>query len=286
MAEISLPVFQGPLDLLLHLIERDDLDITAVSLVAVTDQYLRLLREADEFDPQALAEFVAVGAKLIYLKSRALLPRPPQEDGDGLEDDDVGRELVDLLREYKRFAEVADLFEQRQEDGSRIYTRLAPPTAPPEGIGLESVTMDRLRAIMLEVLNKKPAEPRARTVIARDTTMTLGARLMDFRERLQRRGRFSFRRMMAECTTRLEVVVSFMAVLELFREGAVAMFQRHPQLELALVERGQQAAVAGGGEGEAGGEAVQLRIHARPAQAVVLGDGGELQQRAFMQPST
>jgi hypothetical protein len=91
MAEISLPVFEGPLDLLLHLIERDDLDITAVSLVAVTDQYLTALRSGEKFDPQALAEFVAVGAKLIYLKSRALLPRPPQED-DGLEDDDVGRE--------------------------------------------------------------------------------------------------------------------------------------------------------------------------------------------------
>ena len=77
MAEISLPVFQGPLDLLLHLIERDDLDITAVSLVVVTDQYLTAIRVGGGFDPQALAEFVAVGAKLIYLKSRALLPRPP-----------------------------------------------------------------------------------------------------------------------------------------------------------------------------------------------------------------
>ena len=75
MAEISLPVFEGPLDLLLHLIERDDLDITAVSLVSVTDQYLKAIRGGDGFEPHALAEFVSVGAKLIHIKSKALLPR-------------------------------------------------------------------------------------------------------------------------------------------------------------------------------------------------------------------
>ena len=219
MAEITLPVFQGPLDLLLHLIERDDLDITAVSLVAVTDQYLGAIRTGSGFDPQALAEFVAVGARLIYLKSRALLPKPPQEEGDSLEDDEVGRELVDMLREYKRYAEAADMLEGRQEDGARIYTRLAPSPEVPEGTGLQNVTMDRLRAIMLEVLTKKPAEPRIRGIIVRDTTMTLTERLMDFRERLQRRGRFSFRRMMSECKTRVDVVVSFLAVLELIRSG-------------------------------------------------------------------
>ena len=219
MAEISLPVFQGPLDLLLHLIERDDLDITAVSLVVVTDQYLTAIRTSEGFEPGALAEFVAVGAKLIYLKSKALLPRPPQEEGDAFEDDDIGRELVDLLREYKRFAEVATVLEERQETGMRIYTRLAPPPPVPEGAGLQNVTVDRLRAIMLEVLNKKPVAPRAPVVIQRDTVMTLSDRVMDFRERLQRRGKFSFRRAIMECRTRVEVVVSFLAILELLKAG-------------------------------------------------------------------
>jgi len=220
MAEISLPVFQGPLDLLLHLIERDDLDITAVSLVTVTDQYLKAIRTGDRFEPQALAEFVAVGAKLIYLKSKALLPRPPQDEEGGIDDDDVGAELVELLREYKRFSQVADMLEERQDGGVRIYTRLAPPPEAPEGTGLHNVTMERLRAIMLEVLAKKPAErPAAAGIIVRDTSMTLSERMLDFRERLQRRGRFSFRRMLSECKTRVDVVVSFLAILELIRAG-------------------------------------------------------------------
>lgn len=219
MAEITLPVFQGPLDLLLQLIERDDLDITAVSLVAVTDQYLRAIRTSEGFDPGALAEFVAIGAKLIFLKSRALLPRPPQDEPGEMEDDDDGRELVELLREYKRFAEIASVLEERQETGFRIYTRLAPPPAPPEGTGLSNVTMERLRAIMIEVLNKKPAESRPGAVLQRDTAVTLGQRIGEFRERLRRRGKFSFRRAIMECTNRLEVVVSFLAILELLKSG-------------------------------------------------------------------
>ena len=218
MAEITLPVFQGPLDLLLHLIERDDLDITAVSLVAVTDQYLRAIRTSEGFDPGALAEFVAVGAKLIYLKSKALLPKPPQEDAEAM-DDDVGRELIELLREYKRFAEIASVLEERQDTGFRIYTRLAPPPVAPEGTGLSSVTMERLRTIMIEVLNKKPVEARPRAVLQRDTAMTLTQRIGEFRERLRRRGKFSFRRAIMECTDRLEVVVSFLAILELLKSG-------------------------------------------------------------------
>lgn len=243
MAEITLPVFQGPLDLLLHLIERDDLDITAVSLVTVTDQYLRAIRTSEGFEPGALAEFVAVGAKLIYLKSKALLPKAPQEDVAAMDDDDVGRELIELLREYKRFAEIASVLEERQDTGFRIYTRLAPPPAPPEGTGLSSVTMERLRAIMIDVLNKKPVEATPRAVLQRDTAMTLTQRIGEFRERLRRRGKFSFRRAIMECTSRLEVVVSFLAILELLKAGEADARQAEAwgDIEVVAVETGVPA---------------------------------------------
>lgn len=217
MAEIRLPVFEGPLDLLLHLIERDDLDITAVSLVAVTDQYLKAIRQGEGFEPGALAEFVSIGAKLIYLKSRALLPRAPQ-DGVAIDDDDVGRELVDLLREYKQYTQVVTMLEQRQNAGLRNYTRMAPPPARSEPeTGLESVTVEMLTKIMRQMLERTPAEPRA--VMQRDSAVTLSERVADFRERLRMRGKFSFRLVMGECRTRLEVVVSFMAILELLKAG-------------------------------------------------------------------
>ena len=218
MPEISLPVFKGPLDLLLHLIERDDLDITAVSLVAVTDQYLAAIRTGQGFNPQALADFVAIGARLIYVKSRALLPRPPSEPGNTSEDEDVGQELVDLLLEYRRFTQATDILEVRQETGVRVFTRLAPAPAPPESSGLEGVTAEALRKIMLQVLARTPEE-RPQGVIQRDVTITLTQRIGQLRDRLRGAGRFSFRQAILECQTRIEVVLSFLAVLELLKRG-------------------------------------------------------------------
>lgn len=216
MPEIHLPVFEGPLDLLLYLIERDDLDITAVSLVAVTDQYLGAIRKADGFEPQALAEFVSIGAKLIYLKSKALLPRTDEGAEAAVEDDEVGRELVDLLREYRRFSEITNILAERQEAGLRLYARLAaPPVLPPEP-GLDGVTVDALYMIMVDVLSRMPAEPKA--VIQRDAvtlTMQIGA----FRDRLRQSGSFSFRKVIAACRSRVEIIVSFLAILELLKGG-------------------------------------------------------------------
>src|SRR3990170_5296260 len=81
--QLQLPVFEGPLDLLLYLIEREELDITAVSLAQVTDQYLSYLHSGERIDADALAEFIAVGARLLYIKSRALLPRGAPGGGGG-----------------------------------------------------------------------------------------------------------------------------------------------------------------------------------------------------------
>lgn len=215
MPQIHLPVFQGPLELLLHLIERDDLDITSISLVAVTDQYLGAIRTTAGFHPRALAEFISIGAKLIYLKSRALLPRDPSLAAE-VDDDEVGRELIDMLIEYRRYAAVTAILGERQEAGMRFFTRMAAPPPQPEGTGLDGVTADLMRTIMVDVLRRTPEPPR---VILPRQRATLAQRLTVLRERLQRAGRFSFREAMRECSTRLEVVLSFLAVLELIKAG-------------------------------------------------------------------
>jgi segregation and condensation protein A len=226
MPEIHLPVFEGPLELLLRLIEREDLDITAISLVAVTDQYLGAIRAEQGTDPDALAEFVAIGAKLIYLKSRALLPRPPAvEADDALLDDEVGQELVELLVEYRRFKEVAQVLAERQEAGVRVYPRLAPPPAVPEGPGLQGVTVDAMRKIMLDVLRRLPAPPRH--VIRRDR-VTMTTVIERVRDQLRRSGRVSFRKL-------LEVIVSFLAVLEMLKGGECDAAQATPFGDIDIV---------------------------------------------------
>lgn len=238
MPEISLPAFKGPLDLLLHLIEREDLDITTVSLVAVTEQYLHAIHDGEGFDPGALADFVSVGAKLIFLKSRALLPRPPAAEGVDDEGDVVGRELVDMLMEYRRFTSVTDMLERRQAAGIRVYPRSATPPPPTERSGLDGVTMDVLIRIMKDVLTRTPPAPRASLV--RDP-ITLSNRLTEFRERLRLQGRFSFREAITGCESRVHVVISFLAVLELLKGGECDARQSRAWGDIEVVAMGVAA---------------------------------------------
>lgn len=233
MPEIHLPMFDGPLELLLRLIEREDLDITAISLVSVTDQYLGAIRGEQRADAEALAEFVVIGAKLIYLKSRALLPRPPAiEPEETLLDDAVGQELVELLVEYRRFKEAAQVLAERQHAGVRVYPRLAPPPAVPEGPGLQGVTVEAMRRIMLDILRRTPAPPRH--VVRRDR-VTMAAVIERVREQLREGGRVSFRRLLESCRTRVEVIVSFLAVLELLKGGECDAAQPTPFGDIEIV---------------------------------------------------
>ena len=124
---VELPVFNGPLDLLLHLIERQELDITAVSLVQVTGQYLEQVRQLDEAQLEGLIDFISIGARLLLIKSRALLPRPAVLPGGDEEEEDPTEALLRQLRDYKRFKTAAQWLDSRQRHGLRTYLRVAPP---------------------------------------------------------------------------------------------------------------------------------------------------------------
>jgi segregation and condensation protein A len=210
--KLQLPVFEGPLDLLLYLIEREELDITAVSLAQVTDQYLSFLHSGEQIDAAALAEFIAVGARLLYLKSRALLPRPPSDE-EGLED--FGDDLVQRLREYRRFKEAAAGLRAIEEQGLRAYPRLAPPPALPLPTGLDGVTLDLLASIVREVLERKPEEP-PEVVVPRQI-VTVEEKISELSTALREHGRLSFRAFISESRSRIEVIVAFLAVLELIK---------------------------------------------------------------------
>lgn len=210
--QLQLPVFEGPLDLLLYLIEREELEITAVSLVQVTDQYLSFLRSGDQIDATALAEFIAIGARLIYLKSRALLP-PPQPDEEELEE--LTDDLVQRLREYRRYKEAAASLRDIEESGQRAYPRLAPPPALPLPTGLDGVTLDLLASIVREVLERQPEEEPQGVVERHEVTVE--QKVAELAERIERHKTVSFREFISAARSRIEVIVSFLAVLELIK---------------------------------------------------------------------
>ena len=138
---IDLPVFSGPLDLLLHLIERREFDITTLSLVEVTEQYLAQVEKLKEDRIEQLIDFIVVGARLVQIKSRALLPQTPVLPADE-EEEDPAEALIRQLRQYKQFKEAASWLKAREEAGLRAYLRLAPPPKLDSRLDLSGVSIE------------------------------------------------------------------------------------------------------------------------------------------------
>ena len=232
--ELDLPVFHGPLDLLLHLIERNELDITEVSLLEVTDQYLGALRSKEQIDLGAMAEFISVAARLLLLKSRALLPRDPDEAPP--EDEDEGsdvRALIEALREYRRFKQAAEFLRER-EVGHGTYRREVPPPAVPLPTGLDTVTLSSLVDVIREVLDRMPEEEPAAEI--RRDPVRLRDRMRSLVDTLQVHGRTSFRALIQSATSRTMVIVDFMAVLELIKQRYLAAQQSDAFGDIELVK--------------------------------------------------
>jgi segregation and condensation protein A len=231
MFELKLPVFEGPLDLLLHLLEKEELDITSVSLVQVTDQYMSYLHAGDEINMDFLADFVAVGAKLLLLKSRALLPREFGAPEEG-EEEDVGEELTHLLIEYRRFKEAASTLREREDQGLRSYPRLGTPPEAPLSLGLDRVTLRKLSRIFSEALRRLPPEEGG-TIDRQEVSVR--EKVEEILAALAQRGHLSFRRLVSICRSRLEVVVAFLAVLELIKSNQLRAEQSELFGDIRLV---------------------------------------------------
>src|ERR1700730_18371697 len=132
--KVKLEIFEGPLDLLLYLIKRDEIDIYDISIERITRQYLEYLQAFKELNIELAGEFVAMAANLLYLKSRSLLPvdqQPPEEDA---EEDDPRWELIRQLIENKKFKEAAAQLHLRELDQERIFAREEGSSPPAEGL--------------------------------------------------------------------------------------------------------------------------------------------------------
>ncbi len=234
--QVALPVFEGPLDLLLHLIEREELDITQVSLAQITNQYLDYLAQLSERDPDNLADFLVVAAKLLLIKSRVLLPQPPAPPA--ADEEDIGEDLVRQLIEYRKFREAARWLRELDEQGLRSYIRLAgvPPLEP--NVDLGDVTLDDLLETVREVLSIKPPAPSVNGSVP-PVIITI-ANQMQLIERETAGGRrVSFRRLMEQATSRLEVIVTLLALLEMVKQLRVTMRQDKLFGDIQIVSIGQ-----------------------------------------------
>jgi|YNPBryantNP2012_1023418.scaffolds.fasta_scaffold09694_2 segregation and condensation protein A len=240
--EVRLPVFEGPLDLLLYLIEREELDITLVALAQVTDQYLAYLQELTHRDVRELSNFLVIAAKLLLIKSLALLPRPARLPPEA---EEAGEELVHQLQIYKKFKELASLLAGREEQKLRSYVRTASPVRPAPQLDMEGITLDALLTAVRRALAAFPAPPVDEVVSP--VTITVADQIARIEEQLARRPRIHFSELLTGAGSRVEIIVTLLAVLELIKQDRILVHQEHLFGEI-IVERAMAAATSSAGQ--------------------------------------
>lgn len=221
---VSLSQFEGPLDLLLHLIEKAELNIEDIFVSEITAQYLALMDDLSDVDMDKASAFLTVAAQLLLIKSRSLLPRPVYAAEEDEEDPEA--QLLRQLKEYKAFKEVSEGLSERFEDAKLAFTRLPEDIVlPPQKVDLSNATLENLFSAFWNVLNREDAEEKPRVVrhVIRDT-FTVRDRVMYLRNRLKQ-GRVTFEELFTDTSTRMEKIVTFMALLELLAHGEVHITQ-------------------------------------------------------------
>ncbi|GAB4532843.1 MAG: ScpA family protein [Anaerolineales bacterium] len=214
---INTPVYEGPLDLLLQLIERAELDITRLALAQVTDQYLTHLHSLEERAPEEVSAFLVIAARLVQIKSEALLPRPPQRES---EEEDPGEALLRQLRIYKRFKELAGHLGERDQRGWRAYLRLAPPPKVEGRLDLSDIGLPELVEAAERVFRQAQVQTALNTVVTAPK-ITIREKIRRIADTLRRMGHATFRSLLGENRSRVEVVVTFLAMLELVKQRFV-----------------------------------------------------------------
>jgi segregation and condensation protein A len=246
---VHLPVFEGPLDLLLHLIEKRQMEITTISLVAVTDQYLAYLQQWQEPDSMPLANmaaFISIAARLLYIKSQSLLPHTSKEEMTGELENAAAMadELRTHLLEYKLAKEIASYLRLREEEGLQTFARsglLAGIEAqlawsPPTLLGLEIDTLTIAFQRLLELHVRDEANNGAFIPLAR---VRVSERIAEIVGLLRVRASVHLSELLENERSRLVIIVTFLAVLELWKRERICVKQT-TLFNPILLERGER----------------------------------------------
>jgi segregation and condensation protein A len=243
---VRLEIFEGPLDLLLHLIEKRQMEISTVSLLAVTDQYLAYLQQWQEqrLPLASMAAFVSIAARLLYIKSQSLLPQQHKEETSGIDESAVviAEELQRHLVEYKLVKSIALVLRGREEAGLQTHGRsslLAGIEAqlawtPPTLVKTEKQTLARAFQRLLELQTRDEENGNELMPVAR---VRVSERIAEIMSRLQEREQVYLSEILEREHSRLVVIVTFLAILELWKWERIDVSQEGI-LEPILLERG------------------------------------------------
>lgn len=227
--QVKLETFEGPLDLLLHLIRENRMDILDIPIAPITEEYLATIQMMEELDLSVAGEFLVMAATLVHLKSRMLLPPEALAEGEEAPED-PRTELVDRLLEYQRFKEVAAELASREAEQALRYTRGGPPLVG-EVEGPLSLSLFDLLSAFRRVLQRAEGGPVLE--ITRET-LDVGQRLLRILDGLSAQSPLPFAALFAGQRTRAELIVTFLALLEILRRGLASARQPEPFGEIMV----------------------------------------------------
>ncbi len=234
MYRVQLQNFEGPLDLLLFFIKRDELDIYDIPISYITEQFLEYIRFLDELDLTIASEFIYMAGTLMAIKARMMIPEPESEEED-FNEDDPRYELVQALLEYKRYKEVAEEMHSFDKKARYTYSRgyTEPDQVEPEqkGEALREVTLVDIMAAFKNVMKSVKEEQyhniqRIETDIETQSDYVIS--------HLRKHGKASFKQICAGLASRIYVIITFLAVLELIKESQIKLFVNKNHTEFFL----------------------------------------------------
>ena len=232
--KVKLEIFEGPLDLLLYLIKRDEIDIYEISIERITSQYLEYLQAFKELNIDIAGEFIVMAANLIYLKSRSLLPvdqQPPDEDAA---EDDPRWDLIRQLIEYKKFKEAAAQLQTRALEQERIFARTggAPGALALVPLPLGEVGIFQLINALQTVIKRVEAREDLHEIFGEH--FTVSDKIDSILRHVSGGVALKFSELFAGLASRVEIVVTFLALLELIRLRQVRVTQVNPFDEIEI----------------------------------------------------
>ncbi len=234
---VILPEFEGPLDLLLQMIERAELDITRMSLASVADQYLEFVTKPGYIELNELADYLVLAARLILIKSRSLLPRPEAEQE--IEVEDSADALARQLRDYKLFKQLAQKLREREQHNVHTFPRRAPTpkptvTRPTKIAGLSFKTLFNALKRTMDAAPQMPAG-----MMVEPLRVSIHHRIARIRELTSFSPRVQFSALLGEAKTRVEIIVTFLAILESLKRKLIFVEQADMFGEIYLSKRDQ-----------------------------------------------
>ena len=226
---VKLNVFEGPLDLLLHLIDKNKIDIYDIPIVEITDQYMEYIHAMEKEDLGVMSEFMVMAATLLDIKCRMLLPKEINEEG---EEEDPRAELVQKLLEYKMYKYMSYELKDKMDDASGVYFR--EPDVPREVLQyrepvdpselLAGLTLEKLNAIYQSIIRRQDdrRDPiRSQFGKIEKEEVSLSDKMLEMKEFARTHKKFSFRNRLESQCARGQVIVTFLSVLELMKMGHI-----------------------------------------------------------------